>query len=46
MAHVWKLIDMKRDAVASVAVVQMEILCEKVVVVAAFVERFVNKLGL
>jgi hypothetical protein len=35
MAHMRKLIGMKRDAVAAVAVVQLEIVCEKVVVAAA-----------
>jgi len=35
---------MKRGNVAPVAIVQLEIVCEKVVVVV--VERFVNNLGL
>lgn len=47
MAHVYKLIGVKRDNVAAVAIVQFEIVCEKiVVVVVVVVERFVNNLGL
>jgi len=48
MAHVCKLIGMKRDNVPAVAIIQLEIMCEKVVVVVVVVvvERFVNNLGL
>lgn len=46
MAHVCKLIGMKRGNVAAVVIVQLEIVCEKVVVMVVVVERFVNNLGL
>jgi len=46
MAHVCKLIGMKRGNVAAVVIVQLEIVCEKAVVMVVVVERFVNNLGL
>jgi hypothetical protein len=46
MTHMWKLIGLKRGTLVAVTVVQLQTVCERVVVVMVLVEWFVHKVGL